>query len=124
MTLEDQWARFIEDAPAHERPVLSRTHFDEWGERYLDSEPGSRDRTPAGVTVPSGPFTDILHAWHGQLAYDPAQVRAPVAIIRGEWDGLVGDADARWLFDAFGSSVKRDIKISRATHLLHLETMR
>jgi hypothetical protein len=52
-------------------------------------------------------------------------VRAPVAILRGAWDGLVTDPDARWLFDAFSqSSVKRDIKIGRATHLMHLEAMR
>jgi hypothetical protein len=52
-------------------------------------------------------------------------VRAPVAIIRGEWDGLVPDADARWLFDAFKASpMKHDIKIGRATHLMHLEAMR
>ena len=110
---------------AHEQPVLSRAHFDEWSERYLDSDPDSRSRDPAGVKTPTGPFTDILHAWHGNLAYDPALVQAPVAIIRGEWDGLIGDEDARWLFDAFTASpIKRDIKISRGTHLMHLEAMR
>lgn len=45
--------------------------------------------------------------------------------MRGEWDGLMTDDDARWLFHAFSQSpVKRDIKISRDTHLLHLEAMR
>lgn len=35
------------------------------------------------------------------------------------------DDDARWLFDAFTRSpIKRDIKISRGTHLMHLEVMR
>ena len=59
------------------------------------------------------------------MAYDPERVRAPVAIIRGEWDAFCTDADARWLFDALASSPnKRDIKISRGTHLMHLETMR
>jgi hypothetical protein len=51
-------------------------------------------------------------------------VRAPVAIIRGAWDGLIPDEDARWLFDALSSPSKRDIKISRGTHLMHLEVMR
>jgi pimeloyl-ACP methyl ester carboxylesterase len=125
VTVEDQWARFVEDVPPDERPVLARAHFDEWGERYLDSDTESRNREPAGVKIPTGPFTDILHAWHGELAYDPTLVQAPVAIIRGEWDGLIGDEDARWLFDAFTAApIKRDIKISRGTHLLHLETMR
>ncbi|MGH7871616.1 MAG: alpha/beta hydrolase [Candidatus Binatia bacterium] len=125
VTLEDQWNRFIEDVPPNERPVLLRAHFDEWGEQYLDSDPDSRRREPAGVKSPAGPFADILSAWHGDLAYSPAQVQAPVAIIRGAWDGLIPDEDARWLFDAFTASpLKRDIKISRATHLMHLETMR
>jgi pimeloyl-ACP methyl ester carboxylesterase len=125
VTLQDQWNRFVEDVPAHEPPVLSRIHFDEWGERYLDSDSDSPARDPAGVKTPLGPFSEIVRAWHGQLAYDPARVRAPVAIIRGEWDSLVRDEDARWLFDAFaGSPIKRDVKIGRGTHLMHLEAMR
>jgi pimeloyl-ACP methyl ester carboxylesterase len=125
VTLEDQWARFVEDVPPGEPPVLARVHFDDWAERYLDTDPDSRRHDPVGVKIPTGPFTDILHAWHGQLAYDPGLVQAPVAIIRGEWDGLIPDQDARWLFDAFKASpIKRDIKISRATHLMHLEAMR
>jgi pimeloyl-ACP methyl ester carboxylesterase len=125
ITSEDQWTRFVEDVPPHEPPVLSSVHFAEWSERYLDSDPESRSRDPAGVKTPLGPFSEIIKAWHGHLAYDPSQLRSPVAIIRGEWDGLIPDEDARWLFDAFtGVPVKRDIKISRGTHLMHLEAMR
>jgi pimeloyl-ACP methyl ester carboxylesterase len=125
VSVEDQWARFVEDVPPHEPPVLSRVHFDDWAQRYLDSDPQSRSRDPSGVKTPCGPFIEILRAWHGELAYQPARVRAPVAILRGAWDALVTDADARWLFDAFShSSIKRDVKIGRATHLMHLETMR
>ena len=125
VSLEDQWTRFVEDVPPSEPPVLSRLHFADWGERYLDSDPDSRRRSPAGVRIPAGPVADILDAWHGNLAYDPALVRAPVAIIRGAWDSLIPDQDARWLFDAFAAApARRDIKIGRATHLMHLETMR
>ncbi|MBV9564488.1 MAG: alpha/beta fold hydrolase [Bradyrhizobium sp.] len=125
VTAQDQWNRFIEDVPAGEPPVLSRSHFEEWSERYLDSDPESRRREPHGVKTPLGPFSEIIKAWHGQLAYDPAKVRAPVAIVRGEWDGLIPDDDARWLFDAFARSpIKRDVKIGRGTHLMHLESMR
>jgi pimeloyl-ACP methyl ester carboxylesterase len=125
VTLEDQWTRFVEDVPAHEPPVLSRVHFEEWGERYLDSDPDSRSRDPFGVKTPLGPFSEIIKAWHGKIAYDPQKVLAPTAIIRGEWDGLISDEDARWLFDALSAApVKRDIKIGRGTHLMHLEAMR
>jgi pimeloyl-ACP methyl ester carboxylesterase len=125
VTLEDQWNRFVEDVPPHEPPVLAREHFEAWGRAYLDSDAESRTRDPAGVKVPTGPLSEIIQAWHGRLAWDPSQVQAPVAIIRGEWDGLIPDDDARWLFDAFAASpLKRDIKIGRATHLMHLEAMR
>jgi pimeloyl-ACP methyl ester carboxylesterase len=125
ISLQDQWERFVADVPAGEPPVLSRRHFDEWGKAYLDSDPDSRSRAAAAVKVPSGAFQDIFDAWAGELAYDPALVRAPVAIIRGAWDGMCPDADARWLFDAFKAAPeRRDIKISRATHLMHLEENR
>jgi pimeloyl-ACP methyl ester carboxylesterase len=125
ISLKDQWDRFTETVPDDAAPVLSRRHFDDWGERYLEVDPDSRARSPAAVKVPIGGFQDIFDAWAGELAYEPCLVRAPVAIIRGEWDAYCTDADARWLFDALSASPdKRDIKISRATHLMHLETMR
>lgn len=125
VTVDDQWNRFIEDVPPGAEPVLSRRHFDGWAQDYLASDPMSHSRTPAGVKVPCGPVSEIAAAWNGRLAYDPGAVRAPVAIIRGEWDSLLPDEDARWLFDALAQNpTKRDVKISKATHLMHLETMR
>ncbi|MBV9395426.1 MAG: alpha/beta fold hydrolase [Methylobacteriaceae bacterium] len=125
LSIKDQWDRFIEDVPAGAEAVLSEQHFHEWAHSYLDSDPPSRTRDPPSVKIPTGPFVDILTAWHGELPYDPAALNAPVALIRGEWDSLLPDEDARWLFDAFSSSPeKRDVKISRATHLMHLERMR
>jgi pimeloyl-ACP methyl ester carboxylesterase len=125
ISLEDQWNRFTQTVPRGEPPVLLRRHFEEWGERYLDVDPESRTRSPAAVQVPSGAFQDIYDAWAGELAYNPSLVRAPVAIIRGEWDGMCTDEDAHWLFDALATSpIRRDVKIGRATHLMHLESGR
>jgi len=125
ISLPDQWSRFTESVPPGAEPVLSRRQFDEWGELYLDSDPLSRTRSPASVKVPSGAFQDIFDAWAGELAYDPGLVRAPVAIVRGEWDSMCTDADASWLFGALAASpIRRDIKIGRATHLMHLEASR
>jgi pimeloyl-ACP methyl ester carboxylesterase len=125
VSLADQWDRFTAEVPSGEPAVLARDHFEEWGSLYLDTDSESRSRSPASVKTPSGPWQDIAAAGAGDLAYDPSLVRAPVAIIRGEWDGLATDADARWLFDALKASpVKRDVKIGRATHLMHLEENR
>ena len=125
ISLDDQWQRFVGDVPPGETPVLSRRYFDEWGERYLDTDSESRTRSPASVKTPSGAFQDIYDAWAGELAYDPGKIRSPVAIIRGEWDGMCCDADARRLFDGLSASpLRRDTKIGRATHLMHLEENR
>ena len=125
VTLQDQWDRFTAEVPHGAAPVLSRRHFDIWGQAYLDSDASSRARSPASVKTPSGPWHDIAQAWIGDLAYDPAQIQAPVALIRGEWDSMCTDADAAWLFNAFTASpIRRDVKISHATHLMHLEASR
>jgi pimeloyl-ACP methyl ester carboxylesterase len=125
VSVEDQWARFTEDLPSNEDPVFSAAEFEGWAQAYLDSDPHSRTRTPPAVATPCGPISEILRAWHGELSYHPAAVAIPACIIRGEWDGLVTDVDSRWLFDALARSPdKRDIKISKGTHLMHLEKMR
>jgi pimeloyl-ACP methyl ester carboxylesterase len=125
VSLHEQRDRFVEDVPAGEPAVLSGRHFEDWGPLYLDTDPQSRTRSPPSVKVPSGPVQDIAAAWSGHLAYDPRLIRAPVAIIRGAWDHLVSDTDARLLFNALENSpVIRDLKISRATHLMHLERSR
>jgi pimeloyl-ACP methyl ester carboxylesterase len=125
VTLEDQWRRFTEEVPEGEKPVLARRHFDAWSEAYLASDPESREWTPASVKVPGGPAHDIAAAWAGDLAYDPGRIRAPVAIVRGAWDTLAADADAAWLLDALAAApVRRDFKIARGTHLMHLEEQR
>ena len=125
ISLKDQWDRFVADVPPGEPPVLSKPHFDEWGKAYLDVDPDSRTRSPPAVKTPSGAFQDIYDAWAGELAYDPALVRAPVWIIRGESDGMCTQHDAQWLFDALKSSpVRRIVTIGRGTHLMHLEESR
>src|SRR5450432_813774 len=38
VSLDEQWKRFVADVPAGEKPVLSRSDFEEWGQRYLDTD--------------------------------------------------------------------------------------
>jgi pimeloyl-ACP methyl ester carboxylesterase len=122
VSLQEQWDRFTQDVPSGEPAVLNRQDFNAWGELYLDTDAESQTRSPVSVRIPSGPWQDIALAQAGQLAYDPANIRVPVGIIRGEWDKASTDADACWLFDALKNSpMRRQVKIDRATHLMHLE---
>jgi len=125
ISIQAQWDRFIEDVPAGEKAVLSSDDFAAWGETYLDSDSESRHRSPPAVRIPGGPFADIRAAWTGSLPYDPEKIIAPTLIVRGEWDSLTTDDDAGRLMRSLkNTTVKRDIVIARATHLMHLEENR
>lgn len=122
ITLDEQWRRFIADTPQGEAPVLLERHFREWAVGYLDADPESRTREPPAVKTPLGPAQDISEAWQGRLAYDPAAIEVPVAIIRGAWDSTASERDAAWLGDALSASLgRRLVTIPRAGHLMHLE---
>lgn len=122
LSVEAQQQRFVDDVPAGHAPVLLQRHFERWATAYLASDPDSGATSPPSVKTPSGPAADIAAAWSGQLAYDPSRIRAPLCIVRGEWDSLCTDADARWLWGSLARApLKRDVKLSEGTHLLHLE---
>ncbi len=121
----DQESRFNGYLPVGEKPVLDPRQFTRWAADYLASDRGSADRSPPAVKVPYAPVADFTDAVNGRLPYDPAGIRVPTLIVRGEWDHAPNDADAKWLFDALTQApIKRDIKISRGTHVMHLEESR
>jgi pimeloyl-ACP methyl ester carboxylesterase len=125
LTTEEQHKRFTEDVPQGHPPILLDRHFEPWSALYLESDRSSATRSPASVKTPNGPVADIMTAWSGSLAYDPALIKNPLAVIRGEWDNLCQDADAAWLLSrATAAPEKIDIKIRQATHLMLLEETR
>jgi pimeloyl-ACP methyl ester carboxylesterase len=122
---EAQRSRFDGYVPAGERRVLDPGHFAEWGPAYMLTDSTSDVRHPRSVEIPNGPSADVADAWSGHLAYDPGRITAPVLIIRGEWDTVTRDADAQWLWASLSHApIKRDVKIARATHVMHLEAHR
>ncbi len=124
ITVAAQLQRFIADVPEGEGPLLAEPGLERWGPAYLASDPAALTRDPPCVEVPGGPAADIAAAWQGELAYDPARVRVPTLLVRGEWDSLCTDEDSLRLLDGLGSEEKHDLVIPGATHLMHLETGR
>jgi pimeloyl-ACP methyl ester carboxylesterase len=123
VTAEAQHARFVEDVPKGHPPVL--VAFDRWAPAYIASDPEAAGRTPPAVRIPAGPRADNAEAWTGRLAWNPAELTQPLAIVRGAWDSLCTDADAAMLLAAAISTPQRhDRKLEGGTHLMHLETGR
>jgi pimeloyl-ACP methyl ester carboxylesterase len=125
VTEEEQRTRFLGYVPQGEARVFDPRYLDAWGPAYMKTDSTSTTRTPPSVQVPYGPIADLEAAWAGRFPFDPAKITAPVLIIRGEWEEVTPDADARWLYDALShAALKRDVKISHATHVMHLERAR
>jgi hypothetical protein len=109
--------------PKDHPPVLEG--FERWAPAYLASDPGAAERTPPAVRVPYGPAADNMEARAGRLAWDPARLTRPLAIVRGAWDSLCLDKDAASILDAATAAPSRhDRKLDGGTHLMHLETGR
>jgi pimeloyl-ACP methyl ester carboxylesterase len=125
LTIEEQYKRFVEDVPEGRPPVLLDRHFEQWASVYLASDNNSSTRNPPSVKTPNGPVADIVSAWSGSLPYEPSKIKAPLAVVRGEWDSYCTDQDAAWLLSALSSAPeKRDVKVHEGTHLMHLEESR
>ena len=125
ITVAEQQARFIAEVPAGAAPVIVEADFPRWARTYLAADPTSAARAPPSVRTPNGPAADVAEAWSGRLPYDPARIRAPTLIVRGEWDTLCTDTDAAGLrAELTGALEVCDLKIPRATHLMHLEAGR
>lgn len=125
VTIAAQRERFYGYVPSGERPVLADSDMKVWGPAYLASDPDGATRTPPSVRVPYGPLADLDLVSAGSYPYDPAQIHAPTLIIRGEWDNLATDEAAHWLYSHLRSApIKRDVVISRGTHVMHLEESR
>jgi branched-chain amino acid transport system substrate-binding protein len=125
VTVEAQRARFYGYVPAEEKPVMAAADMALWGPAYLASDATSTKRVPASVRVPSGPAADINLAWSGTFPYDPTKIIVPTLIVRGEWDTVTKNEDAHWLYDNLRNApIRRDVVISRGTHVMHLEESR
>jgi pimeloyl-ACP methyl ester carboxylesterase len=124
LTVAEQLARFVEDVPVGHPPVLIDEDLRYWGPAYMATDPTSSSREPPSVRIPCGPQADILAAWSGALPYRPEKVAAPTLVVRGEWDSVSNDRDADWLLSRIAAPIRKDVKIAKGTHLMHLEHSR
>jgi pimeloyl-ACP methyl ester carboxylesterase/heme-degrading monooxygenase HmoA len=111
--------------PPSEQCQLAPEVFDSWGNLWLKSDPLATKFKKDSVRFPSGYALDIDDLAHGKRVYDPSLIKAPVLLIRGEWDRYPNNADAGNLFAALvNASTKKYVVVEKATHVMHLEKSR
>lgn len=124
VTIAEQRASFYDGLPQGHAPVLFEPELAHWAPAYLATDRDSYSRSPPAVKVPGGPFADTRAAWSGNLAYEPRRIQTPTLVVRGEWDTVCNDADAQWLLARIAHPLRRDAKIPKGTHRMHLERSR
>ena len=99
--------------------------FDTWGNDWLQSDTLAKKFNFSSVRFPSGCAADINDQQQGKLIYDPAEIKVPVLLIRGEWDTWPGNADEERLFALLENTpYKKYVVIEKGTHVVHLEKSR
>jgi pimeloyl-ACP methyl ester carboxylesterase len=124
VTLADQMTRFVKDTPPGHRSVLAEPTLRSWGPAWLATDPKSNSREPPSVQVPGGFGSDLDIMWGGGDVYDPADIKTPTLIVRGEWDSVCSAADVERLQSRMTNAKVQTQIIPESGHLAHLETNR
>ncbi|GAB2800001.1 alpha/beta fold hydrolase [Halomonas shantousis] len=113
---DERWAKQIPT----ENPQDWRNQevFDSWFNEMLNMEPGENAEV---VKAPNGVLVDLWEIFNARPIYDASQITVPTLVIRGDDDPTATDPDARGLYEALGSEVKRYVVVGEGTHFLNLE---
>jgi pimeloyl-ACP methyl ester carboxylesterase/heme-degrading monooxygenase HmoA len=111
--------------PAGQACQLQKEVFETWGSEWLSSDPLAVKFNSDSVRFPSGAAQDIEDLLHGKSYYNPADIKTPTLIIRGEWDEYPNNNDAETLFKSLkNAGEKKYVVLAAGTHVLHLEKSR
>ncbi len=125
MTPQQRITAMKDLTPPGNECALVKEIFENWGQQWLESDPLATKSHAESVRFPAGPFQDVEDLLHEKSYYDPAEIKAPTLIIRGEWDAYPNHTDAEKLFASLKQvGEKRYVVIGEGTHVMHLEKNR
>ncbi len=125
LSAEDQWGAWEEAVKAGPNPGFTRGAFDRWVRHYLATDHESAARQPPSVRVPRGMMADYERLRAGILPYEPGQIRVPTLLIRGAWDGVVGEEETEALLQRLvAAPLRQSVVVPKGGHRMHLEASR
>lgn len=111
--------------PSEKECQLEPEVFNVWGDNWLKSDPLVVKFKSDSIRFPAGPSQDVEDLLHGKSYYNPANIKAAVLVIRGEWDQYPDNIDAGKLFSSLeNAAYKKYVVIEKGTHVMHLEKAR
>lgn len=111
--------------PSDKKCQLETEVLNVWGNDWLKSDPLFVKFKSNTIRFPSGPSQDVQDLLHGKTYYNPANIKAAVLVIRGEWDQYPDNIDAGKLFSSLeNAAYKKYVVIEKGTHVMQLEKSR
>lgn len=120
-------ARWLQGVPADkQRDLIPAGWFDAWIAATSATDPWGAAQTPPVLRVPNGPVIDrIRMGQSGALPYDPANIRAPILLVKAEWDADTPASMAQAVFARLvNAPYKEYLEIGEGTHSVLLERNR
>lgn len=105
--------------------LIPRGWFESWVAANLATDPWGSKQTPAVIRAPNGglPAPQLSGEW--VPPYDPAAIRVPTLLVKGEWDVDAPAYMAQTLFPLLvNAPAKEYVEIGEGTHSIMLERNR
>ncbi len=125
LTPAERVEQFIRQIPKEQDLTLAKEVLVEWKNKWLESDPTSKTRSPFSIRYPRAWEIDLYNCWNGNCFFDVSKIENSTLLIRGEWDTAFSFEDAEKLFMQLENATsKRYVVIDKSTHVLHLEKNR
>lgn len=102
--------------------LLPRTWYESWLAATLATDPWGARQTPPVIRAPNG---GLVRPGDWVPPYDPAAIKAPTLLVKGEWDVETPSYMAQALFPLLvNAPAKQYVEIGEGTHSIMLERNR
>jgi pimeloyl-ACP methyl ester carboxylesterase len=108
----------------HEQ-LLPRGWFETWVAANLATDPWGSKQSPPVMRAPNGGLATVPLSGEWTPPYDPAAIKVPTLLVKGEWDADTPSYMAQALFPLLvNAPAKQYLEIGGGTHSIMLERNR
>jgi len=112
-------------APDKHGQLIPRGWFESWVAANVATDPWGSTQRPAVIRAPNGALSTPQPSGEWVPPYDPAAIRVPTLLVKGEWDADAPAYMAQTLFPLLvNAPTKAYVEIGEGTHSIMLERNR
>ena len=122
-TVKPRWLAGV--APDKQEQLIPRGWFEAWVAANLATDPWGSKQSPPVMRAPNGGLPTVQLSSDWTPPYDPAAIKVPTLLVKGEWDADTPSYMAQALFPLLvNAPMKQYLEIGEGTHSIMLERNR